>query len=122
MSSKEISSTDNFHPRRLPVRGTSKYGEGVVKHSLPSISPHRVFGTNGTLFIAHEVNEVTAPLLRTGVIDFLITQRAEWLVRKTRQVLSELGLAKGHVRELNHVPFHVITEFNLDVEAGDLQG
>ncbi|HEY5703999.1 MAG TPA: substrate-binding domain-containing protein [Terrimicrobiaceae bacterium] len=73
------------------------------------------------LFIAHEVNEVTAPLLRAGVIDFLITQKAESLMRKTRQVLIELRMGRSPVRELNQVPFEAITEFNLDVETGNLQ-
>ena len=72
------------------------------------------------LFITHEVNQVTAPLLRAGVIDFLITQEVESLLRKTRQVLIDLGSARGPVRELNHVPFQVVTEFNLDSEAGNL--
>ena len=71
--------------------------------------------------IAHEVNEVTAPLHRAGIIDFLITQKAESLVRKTRQVLTELRMGRSPVRELNHVPFEVITEFNLDGETGTLE-
>jgi LacI family transcriptional regulator len=73
------------------------------------------------LFVAHEVNKVTAPLLRAGIIDFLITQSAESLIRRTRDILIELGSSKGHVRELNHVPIQVITEFNLDTETGQLQ-
>jgi hypothetical protein len=72
--------------------------------------------------IAHEVNQVTTPLLRAGAIDFLITQKAESLVRKTRQVLIDVASARGPVRELNHVPFQVVTEFNLDSEAGNLCG
>jgi LacI family transcriptional regulator len=73
------------------------------------------------LFIAHEVNEVTAPLLRAGIVDFLMTQRAESLIRKTREVLIELGSARGHVRELNHVPIQVITEFNLEIETSNVK-
>lgn len=69
------------------------------------------------LLIAHEVNEVTMPLLRAGIIDFLITQRAESLMHKTRQVLLELRTGKSPSRELNHVPFEVVTEFNLDMET-----
>jgi LacI family transcriptional regulator len=65
------------------------------------------------LYIAHEVNEVTEPLLRTGVIDFLITQNVEFLVRMNRQVLMELRLGSGPVRELNHLPVQVVSEFTL---------
>jgi hypothetical protein len=37
------------------------------------------------------------------------------------EILIELGSSKGEVRELNHVPIQVITEFNLDTETGQLQ-
>jgi hypothetical protein len=57
-------------------------------------------------------------LLRGGVIDFLITQKAESLIQKTRQVLVDLRSAGGPVRELNHVPFQAVTEFNLEIENG----
>ncbi|HEU4679309.1 MAG TPA: substrate-binding domain-containing protein [Terrimicrobiaceae bacterium] len=70
------------------------------------------------LLVAHEVNRITTPLLKAGVIDFLITQGAETLIQKTRQILIELCSAGSSVRELNHVPFHVVTEFNLESGAG----
>jgi LacI family transcriptional regulator len=72
------------------------------------------------LFISHEVNEVTEPLLRAGVIDFVITQDLEALVRTTRQLLVDLRLAKSLVRELNHLPFQLASEFNL-LETGTLE-
>jgi LacI family transcriptional regulator len=65
------------------------------------------------LYVAHEVNEVTEPLLRTGVIDFLISQNIESLVRMSRQVLIDLSLNTGSVRELNYLPIHVVSEFTL---------
>ena len=65
------------------------------------------------LYIAHEVNEVTEPLLRTGVIDFLISQNIESLVRSSRQVLVDLRLGTGSVRELNYLPVQVVSEFTL---------
>jgi LacI family transcriptional regulator len=65
------------------------------------------------LYIAHEVNEVTEPLLRRGVIDFLISQSVESLIRMSRQVLIDLRLGGGSVRELNHLPVQVVTEFTL---------
>ena len=66
------------------------------------------------LYIAHEINEVTEPLLRTGVIDFLITQSVESLVETSRQALVDLRSANGTVRELNHLPIQIISEFNLN--------
>lgn len=65
------------------------------------------------LYITHEVNEVTEPLLRTGVIDFLISQSVELLVRTSRQVLIDLSLGTGSVRELNYLPVQVVSEFTL---------
>jgi LacI family transcriptional regulator len=65
------------------------------------------------LYIAHEVNEITEPLLRTGVIDFLITQNIRSLLRMTRQVLIDLRLGVGSVRELNYVPVEAVSEFTL---------
>ena len=65
------------------------------------------------LYVGHEVNEVTEPLLRTGVIDFLISQNVEALLRASRQVLSDLVLGLGPVRELNHIPVQVVSEFTL---------
>ena len=65
------------------------------------------------MYIAHEVDEVTEPLLRTGVIDFLVTQNIQSLVRMTRQVLIDLSLGAGSVRELNYLPTQVVSEFTL---------
>jgi LacI family transcriptional regulator len=65
------------------------------------------------LYITHEVNEVTEPLLRTGVIDFLITQNIQSLIRMIGEVLVDLKLGTGPVRELNHLPVQVVSEFTL---------
>ena len=65
------------------------------------------------LYITHEVNEVTEPLLRTGVIDFLITQNIQSLVQMSSQVLIDLRLGSGSVRELNYLPVQVVSEFSL---------
>jgi LacI family transcriptional regulator len=65
------------------------------------------------LYITHEVNEVTEPLLRKGVIDFLITQNIQSLIRMSRQVLIDLRLGSGSVRELNYLPVQVVSEFTL---------
>ena len=65
------------------------------------------------LYLAHEVNEITEPLLRTGVIDFLITQDVRSLVRLGRQVLIDLRLGVGAVRELNYLPVQAVSEFTL---------
>jgi LacI family transcriptional regulator len=65
------------------------------------------------IYIAHEANQVTEPLLRKGVIDFLISQNIESLVRTGRQVLTDVSRDSGAVRELNYLPVQVVTEFTL---------
>lgn len=64
---------------------------------------------------------MTEPLLRAGVIDFVITQSLEALVRTTRRLLVDLRLAKSPVRELNHLPFQLVSECNLLPETGNLE-
>ena len=65
------------------------------------------------LYITHEVNEVTEPLIRTGVIDFLIVQNVPSLLRVSRQILTDLTLGGSSVRELNYLPVQVASEFTL---------
>jgi LacI family transcriptional regulator len=72
--------------------------------------------TQRPLYITHELNEVTEPLLRSGVIDFLITQSLEALVRLAKQCLIGLSLGTGSVREANHVPVQIISELNIPSE------
>jgi LacI family transcriptional regulator len=69
------------------------------------------------LYIAHEVNQVTEPLLRKGVIDFLISQNINSLVRTSGQVLLDLRRSAGPVRELNYLPVQVVSEFTLAPSA-----
>lgn len=64
------------------------------------------------LYITHELNEVTEPLLRSGVIDFLITQSLETLVRLSQQCLIELTLGTETVRDTNYLAVHLVSEFN----------
>src|SRR6516225_8527259 len=73
------------------------------------------------LYVAHEINEITEPLLRTGVIDFLITQNIRSLLRMTRQVLIDLRLGAGSVRELNYVPVEAVSEFTFIATAATNQ-
>lgn len=65
------------------------------------------------LYITHELNEITEPLLRSGVIDFLITQSLEALVQLAKQSLIDLSLGTGTVHEANYIPTQIISEFNI---------
>lgn len=65
------------------------------------------------LYITHDLDEATEPLLRAGVIDFLITQNLESIVNVARRFL--IGLRTGAARhgEVNLVPIELISKFNL---------
>lgn len=65
------------------------------------------------LYITHELNEITEPLIRSGTIDFLITQSLEALLRQAKQCLINLSLATGTVSEANYIPVQIISEFNI---------
>jgi LacI family transcriptional regulator len=69
------------------------------------------------LYITHELNEVTEPLLRSGVVDFLITQSLETLVRLSQQCLIELSLGTETVHDTNYLPVHIVSEFNLPAHS-----
>ncbi|MBV8214008.1 MAG: hypothetical protein JOZ08_12405 [Verrucomicrobia bacterium] len=68
------------------------------------------------LYITHELNEVTEPLLRSGIIDLLITQSLETLVRLSQRCLIELSLGAETVHDTNYLPVHIVSEFNLPAQ------
>jgi LacI family transcriptional regulator len=100
---------------------------GLLKHRQDIAGIYNVAGGNqglaraiqeakfaqSPLYITHELNEVTEPLLRSGMIDFLITQSLEALVRTAKQCLINLSLETGTVHEANYIPVQIISEFNV---------
>lgn len=70
------------------------------------------------LYITHELDDATEPLLRSGVIDFLITQNLESLAKLLKRFL--IGLRTGTARsgEVNLVPIELISKFNLQSRTG----
>jgi LacI family transcriptional regulator len=65
------------------------------------------------LYITHELDEVAEPLLRAGVIDFLITQNLEAIVNAVQRFVSSLRTGANQCEELNLVPIELVSKFNL---------
>jgi LacI family transcriptional regulator, galactose operon repressor len=65
------------------------------------------------VYITHELNRVTEPLLRTGQIDYLIVQDLDEMVRRATQFMREIPADDRGVRALEHVRFHLVTQFNI---------
>jgi LacI family transcriptional regulator len=65
------------------------------------------------VYITHELNRVTEPLLRTQKIDYLIVQDLDEMVRRAPQIMREIPSDDRQSHELEGIPFHLLTPFNL---------
>ena len=65
------------------------------------------------VYITHELNRVTEPLLRTERIDYLIVQDLDEMVRRAAQFMREIPSEDRGVHALEHVRFHLLTQFNI---------
>ena len=65
------------------------------------------------VYITHELNRVTEPLLRTEQIDYLIVQDLDEMVRRAAQFMREIPAEDRRVHALEHVRFHLLTQFNI---------
>jgi LacI family transcriptional regulator len=65
------------------------------------------------VYITHELNRVTEPLLRTEQIDYLIVQDLDEMVRRATQFLREIPADDRGVHALEPVRFHLMTQFNI---------
>jgi LacI family transcriptional regulator len=65
------------------------------------------------VYITHELNRVTEPLLRAGRIDYLIVQDLDEIVRRAAQFLREISIDDRNVHALEHMRFHLLTQFNI---------
>jgi LacI family transcriptional regulator len=66
------------------------------------------------IYITHELNQVTEPLLRAERIDYLITQDLDKLLHRTKRLLQEAGDESRDLQEVNHLPIRVLTQFHLN--------
>jgi LacI family transcriptional regulator, galactose operon repressor len=65
------------------------------------------------VYITHELNRVTEPLLRTEQIDYLIVQDLDEMVRRAIQFMREIPDGDRGSHTLEHVSFRLLTQFNI---------
>jgi LacI family transcriptional regulator len=65
------------------------------------------------LYITHQLDEATEPLLRAGVIDFLITDNLESIVNAAKRFVVGLRTGAARSGEVNLIPIELISKFNL---------
>jgi LacI family transcriptional regulator len=65
------------------------------------------------VYITHELNRVTEPLLRTQQIDYLIVQDLNEMIRRATQFMREIPNDDCQSYELEGIPFRLLTQFNL---------
>jgi LacI family transcriptional regulator len=66
------------------------------------------------IYITHELNRMTEPLLRTQQIDYLIVQDLDEMVRRATQFMREIPNDDRQSHELESIPFRLLTPFNVD--------
>ena len=72
--------------------------------------------TYSPIYITHELNQVTEPLLRTERIDYLITQDLDELLHRTRRLLQGACDGSRDLQEVNHLPIRLLTQFHLNCD------
>jgi LacI family transcriptional regulator len=65
------------------------------------------------IYITHELNRVTEPLLRTQQIDYLIVQDLDEMVRRATQFMREIPGDNHGFDFLAEIPFRLLTPFNI---------
>lgn len=65
------------------------------------------------VYITHELNSVTEPLVRTQQIDYLIVQDLDEMIRRATQFVREIPGDNRQSHELEPIPFRLLTRFNL---------
>jgi LacI family transcriptional regulator len=65
------------------------------------------------VYITHELNRVSEPLLRTQQIDFLIVQDLDEMVRRATQFMREIPGDDRGSHLLADIPFRLLTRFNI---------
>jgi LacI family transcriptional regulator len=91
------------HPEINGIYNVAGGNAGVAEAIAQSGSAIRV--------ISHEANHITAPLVRNGMIHYLISQDPNNLLKKAFDIASMQ--AKDIAKEIHFIDFGVYTRFNL---------
>jgi LacI family transcriptional regulator len=89
-----------LHP---PCAGAN---QGVAKAILEARSLER------PLYITHEVNADTEPLIRQHQIDYLLTQDLDQMILQIGELLREMKAAGGVTNLTKLLPIRVLTPFH----------
>jgi LacI family transcriptional regulator len=95
------------NPNILGVYNVAGGNRGLAQALAELRNPYR------PVYITHEMNRVTEPLLRTQQIDYLLVQDLDEIVRRAiRFMRASSGDDRGP-HALDHVPFRLQTQFNI---------
>jgi LacI family transcriptional regulator len=65
------------------------------------------------VYMTHELNRVTEPLLRTQQIDYLIVQDLDEMIGRAAQFMREIPSDDRGSLAPEHIPFRLLTQFNI---------
>jgi len=68
------------------------------------------------LYITHELDGASEPLLRSGMIDFLIVQSLDAVIKAASRVLFDLRAGKAVIANAQLVPTELLSKFNPQLE------
>jgi LacI family transcriptional regulator, galactose operon repressor len=94
-------------PNILGVYNVAGGNRGLAQALAELQHPYR------PVYITHELNRVTEPLLRTQQIDYLIVQDLDEMVRRATQFMREVPSDDRGSHTLEHIRFRLLTQFNI---------
>jgi LacI family transcriptional regulator len=94
-------------PNILGVYNVAGGNRGLAQALAALQHPYR------PIYITHELNRVTEPLLRTQQIDYLIVQDLDEMVRRATQFMRKIPGDDRGSHALEHIPFRLLTQFNI---------
>ncbi len=95
------------NPNILGVYNVAGGNRGLAQALAELRNPYR------PVYITHEMNRVTEPLLRTQQIDYLLVQDLDEIVRCAIGFMREIPVDDRGPHALDHVPFRLQTQFNI---------
>ena len=95
------------NPNILGVYNVAGGNRGLAQALADLRSPYR------PVYITHEMNRVTEPLLRTQQIDYLLVQDLDEMVRRAIRFMRASGADDRAPHTLDYVPFRLQTQFNI---------
>jgi len=70
------------------------------------------------LYVTHELDRTSEPLLRSGMIDFLMVQSLDAVIKIASRVLIDLRAGNAPIAKAQLVPTELLSKFNPEPEKG----